>query len=197
MREVYNWSAPPKRSISFTLMMKIVQIDDCYIEELAKQFPHVMFSKRFHRTHTRKYVGVVFSVDEHNYYVPFSSPKKSDYTQEGVIKTDDLFCARMVEDDGVGDKKLLGTLRFNNMIPVPMLFVEGYSIDNESDLKYADVLAAEWKWINKNQEYICEKAKKIYAFKNNEPKRRNKFNGGRYDAILPFKEIEQYIKEKY
>ena len=178
-------------------MMKIVQVDDCYIDELVKQFPHVMFSKRFHRTHTRKYVGVVFSINSSNYYVPFSSPKKDDYTQDGKIKTNNLFCARMVEDDGFGGKKLLGTLRFNNMIPIPMIFVEGYSMDSELDTKYADVLAAEWKWINKNQEYIRKKAKKIYDFKNDEAKRRNELNGKRYDAILPFKEIEEYINKKY
>ena len=197
MREVYNWSAPPKRSISFIFMMKIVQIDDSYIDDLAKHFPHVMFSKRFHRTHTRKYVGVVFTMDGLNYYVPFSSPKNNDYTQNSAIKTDDLFCARMIEDNGIGDKKLLGTLRFNNMIPVPMLFIENFSIDSENDEKYADLLAAEWKWINKNQEYICEKAKHIYIFKSKELERRNQFNGRRYDAILPFKEIEEYIKNKY
>lgn len=179
------------------LMMKIVQIDDAFIDDLVRKFPHVMFSKRFHRTHTRKYVGVVFTMNNLNYYVPFSSPKKDDYTPNGVIRTDNLFCARMVEDNGVGEKKLLGTLRFNNMIPVPMIFVEGYSIENEKDIKYADVLIAEWKWINKNQEYICEKAKMIYEFKNGESERKNQSNAGRYNAVLPFKEIEEYIISKY
>lgn len=178
-------------------MMRIVQIDDFYIDDLVKHFPHVMFAKRFHRTHTRKYVGIVFTMNGLNYYVPFSSPKENDLTQDGVIKTDNLFCARMVEDNGVGEKKLLGTLRFNNMIPVPMIFVDGYSIDAEENAKYADVVAAEWKWINKNQEYICEKAKRIYEFKNGEAERRNELNGRRYDAVLPFKEIEEYVIKKY
>ena len=181
----------------FIPMMRIVQIDDYFIEDLVKQFPHVMFSKRFHRRHTRKYVGVVFSINDQNYYVPFSSPKDNDYTQDHLIKSDNLFCARMVEDDGVGKKRLLGTLRFNNMIPIPMIFVEGYQIQSEEDNKYIDLLDAEWKWINKNQDYIREKAKKIYAFKNSESERRDEFNGRRYDAILPFKEIEEYIKSKY
>ena len=83
------------------------------------------------------------------------------------------------------------------MIPVPMLFVGGYSIENEKDEKYQDVLSAEWKWITKNQEYITKKARFIYEFKNNEPIRRNEINGKRYDAVLPFKEIEKYVKLKY
>ncbi len=197
MREVYNWSAPPKRSISFIFMMKIVQIDDEYIDKLVAHFSHVMFSKRFHRSHTRKYVGVIFTINELNYYVPFSSPKNSDITSKGAIKADDLFCARMTEDDGNGGKKLLGTLRFNNMIPVPLIFVGGYSIESETDENYANILAAEWKWITKNQKYIHEKAKKIYTFKNEESKRRNIVNGGRYDAVLPFKDIEEFVKDNY
>ena len=177
--------------------MRIVQIDDSFIDDLVNAFPHVMFSKRLHRSHTRKYVGVVFTMDDLNYYVPFSSPKPYDYTKDGAIRSDNLFVARMVEDDGADKKRLLGTLRFNNMIPVPMLFVGGYSIENEKDEKYQDVLSAEWKWITKNQEYITKKARFIYDFKNNEPIRRNEFNGKRYDAVLPFKEIEKYVKLKY
>lgn len=38
---------------------------------------------------------------------------------------------------------------------------------------------------------------KIYDFKESEVIRRNESNGGRYDAVLPFKEIEEYIKKKY
>ena len=156
-----------------------------------------MFSKRYHRSHTRKYVGIVLTMNGFNYYVPFSSPKQNDFTENGDIKADNMFIARMVENDDSGNKKLLGTLRFNNMIPIPMLFICGYSIDSEKDEKYRDIIASEWKWITKNQKYICEKAMKIYAFKANELLRRNAFNGKRYDAILPFAEIENYIKNKY
>ena len=177
-------------------MMRIVQIDDIYIDELVSHFEHVMFSKRFHRSHTRKYIGIVLTVHKFNYYVPFSSPKARDFNQNGFIKQDDLFTARMTEDDGVGNKKLLGTLKFNNMIPVPMIYVEGYSIENEPDEKYADILLAELKWINKNQEYIKKKALAIYRFKENETKYRNNKNSLRYGLVLPFKEIETYLNTK-
>ena len=156
-----------------------------------------MFSKRFHRSHTRKYVGIVLTIDKLNYYVPFSSPKPSDYTKNGEIRKDNLFVARMIESDGSGGKVLLGTLRFNNMIPVPLLFVNGYSFEKEEDEKYVAIVSSEWKWINKNQSYIQSKAQKIYDFKNNENKLRNDKNRKRYELVLPYKEIENYIKEKY
>ena len=177
--------------------MRIVQIDDNYIDDLASSFKHIMFSKRFHRSHSRKYIGIVLTVDNFNYYVPFSSPKPRDYNKDGSIKQDDLFTTKMTEDSGEGNKRLLGTLRFNNMIPVPMIFVEGYSIENEPDKKYADIVMAELKWINKNQEYIKQKALDIYRFKENEIKYRNNKNAKRYDLILPFKAIESYLTNKY
>lgn len=173
--------------------MTIVSIDDEYIDNLVEKFPHVYFSKKDCRTHARKYIGVVLTIGKFNYYVPFSSPKARDYTSDGLVRSDDNFNARMTESDGNGGKKLLGSLRFNNMIPVPMLYIEGYSIEDEEDADYANVVAGEFKWINKNQEYIKTKAQKIYDFKLNEPAFKNETNQKRYDAVLPFKEIEQYL----
>lgn len=176
--------------------MRIVQIEDIYIDNLGRHFTSVMFSKRFHRTHTRKYVGVVLTINGLNYYVPFSSPKPHDFNNDGSIRADTLFDAKMTESDGNGGKVLLGTLRFNSMIPVPMNYVIGYSIDAEQDDKYAAILLSELKWINKNQEYICKKALAIYSFKESESAYRNEKNGARYDMVLPFKVIEDFINNK-
>ena len=40
--------------------MQIVQVNDDYIELLRKEFPSIMDEKRFHRSHKRKYMGVIF-----------------------------------------------------------------------------------------------------------------------------------------
>ena len=48
--------------------MRIVQINDDYIKLLRNQFPGIMDEKRFHRSHTRKYVGVIFTVGNFNYW---------------------------------------------------------------------------------------------------------------------------------
>ena len=39
---------------------------------------HVFDNKDGHRTHTRKYIGVVFEYNGFKYFAPFSSPKNSD-----------------------------------------------------------------------------------------------------------------------
>ena len=75
--------------------MRIVQIKDEYIEILRKSFPIVLDNKRFHRKHTRKYIGIVFSINNFQYYAPFSSPKIKDYNNDGSIKKSNLFGIKM------------------------------------------------------------------------------------------------------
>ena len=66
--------------------MRIVQIDDDYIEKLREHFPSVMDEKISFRTHKRKYIGILFRINDLNYYAPLSSPKKNDFHQNGTIK---------------------------------------------------------------------------------------------------------------
>ena len=99
----------------------------------------------------------------------------------------------MTKTDSEGNKVLLGTIKLINMIPVPMKYVDGYSIDNEPDSCYKDLVSDEFKWISENQGLITKKAKQLYNFKNNEHKLRNEENGKVYDAILPFKDIEKVL----
>lgn len=56
--------------------MKLVSLSDGYIEFLRKRCPNVMDNKYEERNHTRKYIGVVLTINELNYFVPLSSPKK-------------------------------------------------------------------------------------------------------------------------
>lgn len=101
----------------------------------------------------------------------------------------------MTKDGENGSRVLLGTIKLINMIPIPMKYVEGYSIDNELDAAYKDIVSDEFKWISENQGKITKKARQLYNFKNNEKFMKNEENAKVYDAILPFKEIEQYLVE--
>lgn len=68
---------------------KIYSVSDRYIKFLKDIIPNVYSNKEGSRTHTRKYVGVVFKIEKFYYYVPMSSPKESDYQIVGndrVIK---------------------------------------------------------------------------------------------------------------
>ena len=173
--------------------MRIIQVEDKYIELLRNNFPSVLDDKRFCRTHTRKYLGVIFTIERFNYYAPFSSPKPKDYNQDGTIKKNTMFIINMVKDGENGEKELLGTIRLTNMIPIPMKYVLGYSIENETDINYKEIVSDEFKWISENQGKIMKRAKQLYNFKNNEEKLKNEKNAKVYNAILPFKEIEQFL----
>ena len=173
--------------------MRIVEVEDDYIQMLRNAFPSVMDEKRFHRTHKRKYIGVILTIGDFNYYAPFSSPKKKDYKPDGSIKKDSLFSLHMVKDGENGKKILLGTIKLINMIPIPLQFVIGYSIENETDVTYRDVIEDEFLWINKNQQKISKKARLLYNFKKHEASLKNVDNAKVYESILPFIEIESFL----
>lgn len=69
------------------------------------------------RTHERKYLGVVLNVNEFNYYISMSSPKKSDYIDidKKIIRNDTKTIIRIHDCN-----RLYGTLRISNMIPTPI-----------------------------------------------------------------------------
>ena len=69
----------------------------------------------------------------------------------------------------------------------------GYSIEDEADTKYRNVVSDEFKWISENPNKITKRARQLYFFKINEAKMKNENNARVYDAISPFKDIEQFI----
>lgn len=176
--------------------MRIVQIKDEYIEILRKAFPIVLDNKRFHRKHTRKYIGVVFSINGFQYYAPFSSPKPKDYNEDGTIKKSNLFSIRMLESGKNGEKVLLGTIKLNNMIPIPSNYVEEYVIEDEKDENYKNIVKAEFKWISEHINKIIGTSRRLYEFKKYEAKNKNETNKKVYESIIPFKEVEEFLINK-
>ncbi len=59
--------------------MKLYAVTDKYIDYL-RQFDHKVYdNKEDRRKVMRKYLGIVLTINGMNYYIPMSSPKKSDY----------------------------------------------------------------------------------------------------------------------
>lgn len=71
----------------------IYSVSDRYITFLRsdRRLRNVFDNKEDTRSHTRKYLGIVFMHNGFHYYIPFSSPKKTDYyikqdgTREAVL----------------------------------------------------------------------------------------------------------------
>lgn len=170
--------------------MKIVEVSDRYINYLKEYFPKTLLdNKQGCRKHTRKYLGVIFKINEFNYFAPLSSPKKSDYLENGEIRKSSVSIIRMTISKK--DKKLLlGTIKLNNMIPVPLSEVLEYDIKKEIDLSYRDLVQDEYNWIIRNKMLIYSRALNLYFTKNNETSIVNQSNLKFLQSIIPFKEAE-------
>lgn len=141
------------------MKLNLYSVSDKYINYL-RQFDNKIYdNKEGKRIHERKYVGIVLNINEFNYYIPMSSPKKSDYIdfENKIIRHDTKTIIRI--HDG---ERLYATLRLSNMIPVPITELEPYVLSYERDFKYKEVILGELRYINNNSEKIVKYAKTVY-----------------------------------
>ena len=66
--------------------LKLYEISEEYISYISTVEKNVFSSKENDRIHTRKYLGIVYSINRYNYYIPLSSPKSSDYRLENGVQ---------------------------------------------------------------------------------------------------------------
>ncbi|MCI8393532.1 MAG: type III toxin-antitoxin system ToxN/AbiQ family toxin [Clostridia bacterium] len=168
------------------MKLNLYSVSDQYIEYL-RQFDNKIYdNKEEIRTHERKYVGVVLTVNEFNYYIPMSSPKKTDYIDidKKIIRKDTKTIIRIHEGD-----RLYGTLRISNMIPVPITELEPYILSNETDLKYKELVLGELRYINNNSNKIVKYAKTVYKQKV------KNIDIGYIKQTVDFKLLEEKLRE--
>lgn len=101
-----------------------------------------------------KYVGVVISINDYQYFAPLSSPKNSDYIN-GQIRPSNKSIMRMTKNES-GNPVLLGTLKLLNTIPVPASELVLYDVDSETDDKYKSLIEDEIRWIEHNDTRILQ-----------------------------------------
>lgn len=141
------------------MKLNLYRVSDKYINYLRKFESKIYDNKEEIRIHERKYVGIVLTINGFNYYIPMSSPKKSDYLDinKKIIRNDTKTIIRIHEGG-----RLYGTLRISNMIPVPITELEPYIVSNEKDLKYKEVILGELRYINANSNKIIKYSKTVY-----------------------------------
>ena len=149
------------------MQLNLYSISDEYIKYLRRFDNRVYDNKEQIRSHTRKYLGVVLSINAFNYYIPFSSPKQTDYSDETKtkIRKSIVPIIRMIEKDKNGNYKLYGTLRVSNMIPVPITEITPYLIQEEQDINYKNLILSELRFIRKNTNLIVKNANILYKQK--------------------------------
>lgn len=92
--------------------------------------------------------GVVLNINNINYFAPITSYK--------IQKADNFLILNSNRN------KVLSSLRFNYMFPVPKEILNIYSFDTISDTKYRTLVQQEYKYCVKNQEHIRELAYRTY-----------------------------------
>ncbi len=168
------------------MKLNLYSVSDKYIKYLRQFDKKIYDNKEKIRVHERKYLGVVLTVNEFNYYIPMSSPKKTDYIdfEKNIIRKDTKTIVRV--HDG---ERLYGTLRISNMIPVPITELEPYVISAEKDLKYKEVILGELRYINNNSNKIIKYAKTVYN------QRMKNINIGYVKNTVDFKMLEEKLKQ--
>lgn len=168
------------------MKLNLYSVSDKYINYLRQFDDRIYDNKEEIRTHERKYLGVVLTVNEFNYYIPMSSPKKSDYLDidKKIIRKDTKTIIRIHEGN-----RLYGTLRISNMIPVPITELEPYMISNETDSKYRELILGELRYINNNSNKIIKYAKTVYNQKTKD------VDIGYIKNTVDFKLLEKKLRE--
>lgn len=168
------------------MKLNLYSVSDNYIKYLRRFDDKIYDNKEENKIHERKYIGIVLTVNEFNYYIPMSSPKKSDYIdfENRIIRNDTKTIIRM--HDG---ERLYGTLRISNMIPVPITELEPYILSSESDLKYKEVILGELRYIKNNSTKIVKYANIVYN------QRIKNIDVGYIKNTVDFKLLEEKLKE--
>lgn len=128
--------------------IKIYEVDAKYINYLSQFAPHLFLNKQAGQQNERKYIGVVLSVNNMDYFAPLSSFKpKHNAMRDGIdfIKI-----------------KNYAVINLNNMFPIApntYSYVDISAIKNE---KYKELLRAEYRYIKSIQERIRKNAFTLY-----------------------------------
>ena len=168
---------------------KFVVITDEYIDYLRETVPSVMSNKAKSRTYHRKYLGILEELNGFKYFIPLSSPKPKDYAKNGKPRFDTLITIYMKDS-----KRLYGTLRFNNMIPVPESEILLYDLNDEGDLKYKLIVFNELYFVRQNKDKIERTAKNLYEAKKNQPSE-PKGKQPLLEMTLDFAKLEELCRE--
>jgi len=127
------------------LVLKMYTVEEAYIAYLWEFEHKVMFNKE----QKRPYIGVVYTVNEMNYFVPLTSPK-----QKHVMMDNDIDFRKIAYGK-------YGALNFGNMIPVPKECL--YQMDfTKLHGNYRDWMLNQYRELKKEREALRYVAENLY-----------------------------------
>ncbi|MBR1376790.1 MAG: type III toxin-antitoxin system ToxN/AbiQ family toxin [Bacilli bacterium] len=134
--------------------MNLVIIDTEYCDYLRKFDCRVPYNKE--NKDFRPFVGVLFRINDIEYFAPLSSPKPKHLKMKEFIDFIKI-------DDGN-----LGIINLNNMIPVTknnykVINYKEYDSNVFHDMNYYRMQQKELLWLNRNKNIIISRAYKLYT----------------------------------
>lgn len=137
--------------------LKVARIESQYCDYLRKYDNKVSYNKN--EKELRPFVGLLFKINDCEYFAPLSSPKLKHRKMKNTIDF-------MKIQDGE-----LGAVNFNNMIPVRK---NNYSVINlnrknlsKSELRYQDLLKDQYNWLNEHYNQVQNRSYRLYHLYNN------------------------------
>lgn len=164
--------------------MRLYEVEDAYVEYLSSFDDKVLSHKKGNRKFGRKYLGVVLTVNDSNYFVPLSSYKpKFDKMKDGLdfIKITDA-------------KNNYAVININNMIPIVSEALIYFDIADVEDEKYRMLLFKEYEAIRKKEEKIIKNVNKVYNIVVG--KRNERLCQRSCDFLLLEKKAKEYLDKK-
>ena len=159
--------------------LRLVIIDSKYCDFLRKFDKKVPYN--YHKKKNRPFVGVLFKIDNLEYFAPLSSPKPKHKLMHDMID--------FLRIDG----GKLGVVNFNNMIPVSKSEYSLIDFNKISDLfgkNYVLLLKNQIYWLIRHDEKLYRKSKKIYK-----DYIKGKLNKKIKERCCNFKLLEEKCKE--
>lgn len=131
--------------------IKFYEVSAAYVDYLAPHAPHLFRNKKDGQQNERKYIGVVFQINDLNYFAPLSSFKEKHKKMSDSIDFIKI--------------KNYAVINLNNMFPVPEGKYTYVDISKERNPKYKSLLLAEYRYIKSIQEKIRKNAGNLYKLK--------------------------------
>lgn len=121
-----------------------------YLRAYDPKVPHTMEKKS-----SRPFVGIIFSINNCNYYAPLTSPKEKHIRMKNQVDFMKINGGKW------------GAINYNNMIPVNDFSVKKIDMEiHENDLPdvivYKSLLINQLSWCNAHRTEILKQAEKLY-----------------------------------
>jgi len=151
------------------LGVEVYTISNSYIKHLRTISKGVLINTKPGES-IRKYVGVIFNINNFDYFVPLSSPKDNDYfinkKNKKILRGSVTPIYRIVEIFN-NKRNFLVKLKFSSMIPVPKSELTKLDLTT-LDTAYANLINSQIRHIRKNFNLIqTNHAIKLYEEKCN------------------------------